>query len=66
MTRWTTALGIAVLIALTAAAPAREWIPISDASYPSEATVRVIASDITETTIELEVPGVFLEAAGRA
>lgn len=66
MTRWITALGIAVLVALTAAAPAREWIPISDTLDPSEATVRVIASDINETTIELEVPGMFFEAAGRA
>ncbi len=66
MTRWTTALCTAALVALATAAPAGEWIPISDTPDPSEATARVIASDITETTIEIEVPGLFFETAGRA
>ncbi len=52
---------LTVLVVLSSSAAARDWIPFVEAPAGAEAVARVTSSDASGTSIEIEIPGMFVE-----
>ena len=57
-------LALAAVLVVSAPLSAAEWVALSGAPADAEAAARVTASDLAATVIEVDVPGMFVEAAG--
>jgi hypothetical protein len=53
---------LTIVLAIAVTAGAREWIALAE-SGPGEAAARVLSSDASGFTMEVEVPGVLVESA---